>query len=217
MQGSGSVGHHALAFPSSPCLAFLSAKHFLLWQGCHGNGHAHTGMYWAMLLLFLQQLSKNDCPCLEWHECTPSARCRLWTHIVQIVISCYCVSGLLPHSWTLKSSQLCSLQALSTQGPQSTSELGDYRWAAAVTVPISQWLFSFVIYLKETTCDAPAIATFADTSSALNIEYWFPAKNKMIYGAWPCLNCSSVLMSAQDEYVFFLVHWRSSKCLSVSE
>lgn len=25
-------------------LAFLFAKHFLLLQGCHGDGHAHTGI-----------------------------------------------------------------------------------------------------------------------------------------------------------------------------
>lgn len=74
-----------------------------------------------------------------------------------------------------------------------------------------------MIYLMETSSDARVIATFVDTSSALNIEYLFTAKNKVIHCAWPYLNHSSVLMFAQDDYVFFPVHWRSSKCLSASE
>lgn len=90
-KGLSVCGCHSSLQSSHPAgLAFLSVLHFLLWHGCHGNGHAHTGVDWAMLLLFLRQHSKNDCICLEWQECTwahtPWTRHRLWTNIVQIVL-----------------------------------------------------------------------------------------------------------------------------------
>lgn len=57
-------GCHSIpsASPFSFCQAFLSAKHFLLCQGCHGDGHAHSGIDWATTLLFLQQHPWNAKP-----------------------------------------------------------------------------------------------------------------------------------------------------------
>lgn len=148
--------------PASPCLAFLSAEHFLLLQGCHGDEHAHTGIDWAMPLLFLRQQPKNAVPLfgmtgahMDTHTHTEldtdsgAAQCRLWS-VVYVATMCQS-SCHIAECWNPFSSAVC--RPWTHKVLRCTFELGDCRWTAAVTVP--QWrrrLFYDLFYGYQPWC-----------------------------------------------------------------
>lgn len=137
----------APSLPFSHCLAFLSAKHFLLSLRFYGSEHAHTSIDWAMSLPFLWKHPKEAVPLFGMTGANvdahiyPKIKHRLWTSTVwiQILIHCFvanvCQSnGHIAECWNPFSSTACRAWT-HTHIHRHTLVVRDCSWTAAVILP----------------------------------------------------------------------------------